>query len=253
MSASCKAPPIPRDRLLERFLQYVRVDTTANPDSDGYPSSPGQRVLGEILTEQLEQIPGLAVTQDANGLVWGSLSATVASAAPPIALIAHLDTSPESPGDGVEPQVIVDYQGGDLTLPSGGKIQVAQAPELNELIGTTLITSDGTTLLGGDDKAGVAILMELATYLAEHPEIPHGPVRFLFTCDEEIGRGTEKIDPGKLDARAGYTLDGSGAGCLDVETFSADAATVTLTGINIHPAIAQGGWSTRCGQRRTWS
>lgn len=240
MNDSRRSPPIQRERLLERFLEYVRVGTTANPHTDCYPSSEGQRELGAVLRKQLQQMSLPDACQDENGLVWATVPATDGAISPPVALIAHLDTSPESPGENVRPQVIEDYRGGDITLPRGGAIRVEQTPELNDLIGTTLITSDGTTLLGGDDKAGVAIIMELAHHLIEHPELAHGPVRLLFTCDEEIGRGTDKIDLAKLDAAVGYTLDGSGAGSLDVETFSADAATITFTGNNIHPAIAKG-------------
>jgi tripeptide aminopeptidase len=135
--------------------------------------------------------------------------------------------------------VIENYQGGDIRLPSGATIEVAAADDLPTLVGKTLITTDGTTLLGGDDKAGVAIIMELAETLIENPYLMHGPVRVLFTCDEEIGRGTDKIDLATLDAMVAYTLDGGGAGMIDVETFSADAATVRFVGHNIHPAIAK--------------
>ncbi|WP_164104114.1 peptidase T [Candidatus Laterigemmans baculatus] len=252
-----------RQRLLENFLQYVRVESTANPDASGYPSSPGQRELGRLLAEQLAELPLEDVHQDEHGLVWATIPATAGRAGgqaaggpaaggpaaggqaaggsgpATVALIAHLDTSPEAAGKNVRPQVIESYAGGDIELESGAKIAVDAAPELRELVGHTLITSDGTTLLGGDDKAGVAIIMELARHLSEHPELPHGPVKILFTCDEEIGRGTEKIDLQKLNATVAYTIDGGGAGELDVETFSADAMKVAFTGRNIHPAIAK--------------
>lgn len=239
MNASSPSTPIQHERLLQRFLDYVRVGTTANPDTDRYPSSEGQRELGALLVTQLQGMSLSDAHQDENGLVWATVPATDGGISPPVALIAHLDTSPESPGENVRPQIVTDYPGGDIPLPGGGAIQVEKTPELEDLIGATLITSDGSTLLGGDDKAGVAIIMELAQHLIEHPELEHGPVRLLFTCDEEIGRGTDKIDLKKLDAAVGYTLDGSGAGKLDEETFSADAATVTFTGNNIHPAIAK--------------
>ena len=159
---------------------------------------------------------------------------------PVVALVAHVDTSPEAPADNVNPQVIESYEGGDIELPSGAIISAATTPELESLVGATLITTDGTTLLGGDDKAGVAIIMELAHTLIENPQLARGPVRVLFTCDEEIGRGTDKIDLKKLNATVAYTIDGGGAGVLDVETFSADAMTVRFVGHNIHPAIAKG-------------
>jgi tripeptide aminopeptidase len=141
----------------------------------------------------------------------------------------------------VNPQLIRDYRGGDITLPADRSkvIRVAESPELKDLVGKTLITTDGTTLLGGDDKAGVAVIMETAHWLTEHPEIPHGPVKVLFTCDEEIGRGVKHVDVKQLGATVCYTLDGSGSGVIDVETFSADLATVVIRGVNIHPSIAK--------------
>jgi len=159
-----------------------------------------------------------------------------------IALCSHLDTSPESSGAGIKPQVIENYSGGDLVLPGdpGRIIRTADNPGLESLHGRTLITSDGTTLLGADDKAGVAIIMETAAWLMEHPEIPHGPVRICFTCDEEIGLGVDKLDLEAIGAVACYTLDGHASGEIDVETFSADQAVVTVRGVNIHPSIAKG-------------
>ncbi|MCE5304026.1 MAG: peptidase T [Planctomycetaceae bacterium] len=229
-------------RLLQRFLRYVRIDTTARPDADQYPSSPGQCALGRLLVEELKSLGAADVRQDPHGLVWATLPATVSDACPTIAWCSHLDTSPESPGADVRPQVIENYVGGDLPLPGRPDrvIRVADNPELLALCGRTLITSDGTTLLGADDKAGVAIIVETAAWLLEHPEIPHGPIRICFTCDEEIGRGVDKLDPNTIGAAACYTLDGHGSGEIDVETFSADLAVVTLRGVNIHPSIAKG-------------
>src|SRR5262249_11092671 len=157
---------------------------------------------------------------------------------PTIALNSHVDTSPETTGAGVKPQVVRNYDGRDLALP-GDKtkvIRVADNPELRALVGRTIITSDGTTLLGADDKAGLAVIMELAPHLGEQPDIPHGPVRVLFTCDEEIGHGVDHVDLAALGATACYTLDGHAAGEIDVETFSADLAVVTVRGVNIHPS-----------------
>jgi len=164
----------------------------------------------------------------------------MAGVSPTVALVAHIDTSPEAPSDRVSPQVIESYSGGDILLAAGNPITVSACPALESMIGKTLVTTDGTTLLGGDDKAGVAIMMELAQTLIENPHLQHGKLRLLFTCDEEIGRGTDKIDLNKLDAMVAYTIDGGGAGVIDVETFSADAATVRFKGNNIHPAIAKG-------------
>lgn len=229
---------INRQRLLERFLRYVKVGTAADPNVEVYPSTESQRELGSILRDELEAMTAQDTDQDDHALVWGTVPASNGGGSPTVALVAHLDTSPEAPSDNVQPQVIESYAGGDIPL-AHGSISVASCSELNSMIGKTLITTDGTTLLGGDDKAGAAIIMELAHTLIENPHLSHGPVRLLFTCDEEIGRGTDKIDLSRLDATVAYTLDGGAAGVIDVETFSADAATVRFRGHNIHPAIAK--------------
>lgn len=228
-------------RLLARFLRYVTIDSTADPSSKTYPSSPGQWDMGRALVEDLRQIGLADVELDAHGLVWATVPANVAYSTPVIAFNAHVDTSPETSGTNVKPQVIRDYAGGDIVLPGDPTkvIRTAENPELAALVGRTLITTDGTTLLGADDKSGVAAIVEAAAYLMEHPELKHGPIRVLFTCDEEIGRGVDHVDLNKLGARAAYTLDGAGADEIDVETFSADGATVTIRGINIHPSIAK--------------
>ncbi len=231
-----------RQRLLERFLRYVRIDTTAREGADGHPSSPGQLDLGRLLVEELRTLGIDDARQDRHGIVLATIPPTSRQPAEVIAFCAHLDTSPETPGAGVNPQVIEDYPGGDLILPGDPSrvICTADNPELEKLLGQTLITSDGTTLLGADDKAGLAAIMEAAAHLSEHPEIEHGPVRLCFTCDEEIGRGVDKLDPDKIAAAACYTLDGQGADRIDVETFSANLAVVTIRGVNIHPSIAKG-------------
>ncbi|MHB8969201.1 MAG: peptidase T [Pirellulaceae bacterium] len=230
------------ERLLERFLRYVVVDTTADDTAKTCPSSPGQLELGRALADELSKLGLADVRHDSYGLVLATLPPTVDADVPAVVFNAHLDTSPEASGAHVRPQVIRNYPGGDLVLPGDHSqvIRVADGPELEQLRGSTLITSDGTTLLGADDKAGVAIIMELAAYLTEHPEVPHGPVRILFTCDEEIGHGVDHVDLRQLAAHVGYTLDGAGANTIDVETFSADLATVTIRGVNIHPSIAKG-------------
>jgi tripeptide aminopeptidase len=229
-------------RLLERFLRYVRVDTTALDSATSYPSSPGQLVLGKMLVEELLAFGLADAHQDQHGLVWATLPATASGAIPTIAWNAHLDTSPETTGANVKPQVVRDYAGGDISLPGDTSqvIRVADNPELASLVGKTLITTDGTTLLGADDKSGVAVIMEAAQRLVENPALPHGPIRLLFTCDEEIGHGVDHVDLSKLAATVGYTLDGSAAGEIDVETFSADLATVVVRGVNIHPSIGKG-------------
>lgn len=193
-----------------------------------------------MLLRELVEIGAENAHLDENGLVWATIPATIPAACPTIALIAHMDTSPEAPAENVQPQVVEGYPGGDLALPGGKLLTAANSPTLSDLVGKTLVTTDGNTLLGGDDKAGVAIIMEVAQHLIEHPQIPHGTLKVLFTCDEEIGHGTDHIDLKKLGADVAYTIDGGGAGMLDVETFSADAMRVTFFGHNIHPAIAKG-------------
>ena len=231
-----------RQRLLKRFLRYVRIDTTARSGVEVYPSSPGQLELGRLLLGELGQLGLDDTRQDAHGIVTATVPANVDHAVPVVALFVHLDTSPETSGAGVKPQVIENYPGGELALPGdpGRVIRPAEQPELTELIGRTIITSDGTTLLGADDKSGVAVVMEAASWLVEHPDLRHGPVRLCFTCDEEIGRGVEHIHLDELGALVGYTLDGQGADTIDVETFSADLAAVAIRGVNIHPGIAKG-------------
>lgn len=229
-------------RLLERFLRYTAVDTTAAPESTTYPSSPGQLVLGTLIADELRALKLADVEQDANGIVWATLPSNVPTAKEAFALCAHFDTSPETTGKNVKAVVWKNYDGKDIKLPGDPRqvLKVGGNPELKDYVGRTLITTDGTTLLGADDKAGLAVIMEAVTHLVENPQLPHGPVRICFTCDEEIGHGVDHVDPKKLDAVCCYTLDGAGADEIDVETFSADAAVVTFTGVNIHPSIGKG-------------
>jgi tripeptide aminopeptidase len=231
------------DALLERFCRYVRIDTQANEKATGYPSSPGQLELGKLLTQELQALGLRDAAQDSHGLVMATIPATVARPAPTIAWIAHMDTSPETSGHNVKPVVHRNYQGGDIVLPGDPRqvLKAAEEPELARLPkGCTIVTSDGTTLLGSDDKSGIAVIMETAAHLLSHPQVPHGPIRICFTCDEEIGHGVDHIDLAKLGAHVGYTLDGGGQGEIDGETFSADLAIVTITGVNIHPSIGKG-------------
>ncbi|MEX0818744.1 MAG: peptidase T [Pirellulaceae bacterium] len=233
---------INRERLLARFLWYVRIDTTAVEGAACYPSSPGQLTLGTMLVDELRAMGIEDVSHSEHGIVVATIPSRGADEAPVVAFNAHLDTSPETTGANVNPQVVENYQGGDLVLPADPSkvIRVAENPELNALRGDTLITTDGTTLLGGDDKAGIAVMMELADCLLENKDILHGPIRLLFTCDEEIGRGIDHVDIEQLGATVCYTLDGGGAGDIDYETFSADLAIVTVRGVNIHPSMAKG-------------
>lgn len=227
--------------LLERFLRYVQVDTTAREDSGSIPSSPGQLELGRMLAGELAALGVADASQDEHGIVMGTVPATTPGA-PVTAWAAHMDTSPEAPGAGVKPVVHERYDGGDIALPGDPTkvIRVAEAGGLAELRGKTLITSDGTTLLGADDKAGVAVIMTAVDRLMADRGIAHGPLRIVFTCDEEAGRGTDKLDVTKVGAVGAYTLDGEGAGLIENETFSADLATVTVKGRNIHPGLATG-------------
>jgi tripeptide aminopeptidase len=228
--------------LLNRFCRYVRVDTTADEKATTYPSSPGQLELGRMLTEELRAIGLSDAEQDAHGIVMATVPATVRHPAPVIAFIAHVDTSPETTGRGVKPIVHAPYDGKDIVLPGDPSkvIRVADNPELAMLASQTIVTTDGTTLLGADDKAGIAVIMETVSRLIARKDVPHGSIRVCFTCDEEVGHGVDHLDLKKLGAIAAYTLDGGGVGEIDNETFSADLATVTVRGINIHPSIGKG-------------
>jgi tripeptide aminopeptidase len=227
--------------LLERFIRYVKIDTKADENAACYPSSPGQLVLGAMLRDELLALGLEDARQDEHGLVFATIPGNVLGA-PTIAFNAHVDTNPENSGKDVNPQIIRNYAGGDITLPKDTSkvIRVSENPELRELIGKTIITTDGTTLLGADDKAGLAAIMEMARTLTENPSIPHGPVKIVFTCDEEIGKGVLHLEPSQIGAVAAYTLDGAGTAEIEDETFSADAAKVTIKGVNIHPSIAKG-------------
>lgn len=227
--------------LLERFCRYVKIDTTAVEGTDKYPSSDGQGELGRLLVDELKALGLSDAAIDENCIVTATIPAT-AKGAPTIAWLAHMDTSPETTGKDVKPIVHRDYDGGDIVLP-GDKSKVirpADSPHLATVKGKTLITTDGTTLLGADDKAGVAVIMTTAAELLSRRDVPHGPIRIIFTCDEEIGHGVDKLDVGKIDAACAYTLDGETPGTIENETFSADRATLTVAGRNIHPGLATG-------------
>jgi tripeptide aminopeptidase len=241
-----KSAPVESSSLLERFLRYVQIDTQSNEHSISVPSTAKQLDLCRLLEAECRELGLVDVSLDQFGIVMGTIpptiTATVGQEAPTIAWLAHVDTSPETSGKDVRPIVHQNYAGGDLTLPGDRSkvIRVADNPALAELKGCTIITSDGTTLVGADDKAGVAVIMSAAAQLMAHPEIPHGPIRVCFTCDEEIGRGVDHLDLKRLNAVCAYTLDGEGQGMVDAETFSADQAIVTVTGVNIHPSIGKG-------------
>jgi tripeptide aminopeptidase len=225
--------------LLERFLRYVRVDTQSTRDRTGSPSTPGQLDLGRMLAEELREIGLEDALLDENGYVVATLPATVDDA-PVVGLIAHVDTSPDAPGAGVEPIVRRAYDGERIELPRGGTVlDPAAMPLLAAAAGHDIVTSSGDTLLGADDKAGVAEIMAAVSYLAGHPELPRPTLRVCFTPDEEVGEGPTLFDVERFGAACAYTLDGSELGELQDETFSAAAVTVTIHGVDAHP-----GWAT---------
>lgn len=228
--------------LLDRFCRYVRYDTQSDEKATTYPSSTGQFELGRLLVTELHSLGLRDAAQDSHGIVLATIPPTTARSAPAIAWIAHLDTSPETSGHNVKPVVHRSYTGGDIVLPGDPSkvLRAAENPDLARLKGHTIVTTDGTTLLGADDKAGVAVILEAAAHLVVHPEIVHGPIRICFTCDEEIGHGVDHLDLKKLGVPLAYTLDGGGQGEIDVETFSADLAVVTVSGVNIHPSMGKG-------------
>ncbi len=228
-------------KLLERFCRYVQVETTAVEETDDYPSSAGQLDLGRMLVDELKVLKLAEVTMSERGIVMATIPGNQDNV-PTIAWLAHMDTSPEASGKNVKPMVHKNYDGKDIVLPGDSKqvIRVEETEQLRDMVGKTIITSDGTTLLGADDKSGVAVVMTAADYLMAHLELKHGPIRICYTCDEEVGRGTDHIDLDALGAVAAYTLDGESHGMIENETFSADLATVTVNGYNIHPGLATG-------------
>jgi len=221
------------DTLLERFCRYVKQETTAREDSGEYPSSTGQWELARQLAQELQGM-GLEATISDHAIVSAVVPGNV-DGAPKICWLAHMDTSPEASGKGVNPQVIKNYSGGSLTLPNGAEIP---AEDLHGLEGKTIVTTDGTTLLGADDKSGIAVIVTAVERLLADSERPRCEVEVLFTCDEEIGCGTDKLDLSRLGAVCAYTLDGEGEGLIENETFSADLAVVKIRGKNIHPGLA---------------
>jgi tripeptide aminopeptidase len=228
--------------LLSRFCEYVRVDTQSTRDRTISPSTPGQLDLARALVSDLAAAGCRDAHLDDNGYVTASLAAAGADGgAPTIGLIAHMDTSPDAPGAGVEPIVHGDYDGGVIELPRGGtKLDPSTMPELATRRGHVIVSSSGDTLLGADDKAGVAEIVTAVAHLAAHPELPRPKLKICFTPDEEIGEGATLFDIKRFDAFCAYTIDGSGLGGLDDETFSADEAIVTVTGVDVHPGQATG-------------
>jgi len=227
--------------LLERFVRYARIDTQADENSTSAPSTPKQLDLCRLLKQECEQLGLSDVGMNEQGVVTATLPATISHEAPAIAWLAHVDTSPEFSGTEVNPVIHSDYDGRDIVLPGDPSriLRVEENPALETLIGGTVITTDGTTLLGADDKSGIAVIMTAAAHLIAHPETEHGPIRICFTCDEEIGRGVDHLDIDSLGVACAYTLDSDGVGRIDSETFSADLAIVKVTGINTHPSVGK--------------
>ena len=231
-----------RTSALDRFLRYVRIDTRADERSKTSPSTPGQLTLLNLLAAELHALGVADAAVDEHNVLMATLPATTTRPVPTIGFIAHVDTSPEMPGDGVEPIVHEQYDGRDLILPhdASAVLRAAEIPELADRIGDDIVTASGSTLLGADDKAGVAEIMAAAEYLMAHPEIKRGAIRIAFTCDEEIGRGADHFDVARFGAVCAYTLDGGRRGELEVENFNADAMTVTFQGFNTHAGYAKG-------------
>jgi tripeptide aminopeptidase len=226
----------------ERFLRYVVIDTQSDPTSPTCPSTAKQKDLGRLLAAELQEMGLSDAHLDEHGYVYATIPANTDKKVPVICFCSHMDTSPDCSGANVKPQLVRNYQGGDIVLP-GDPMQVIRAaehPALRDLIGSDIITSDGTTLLGADNKAGVAEIMDAARFLLSNPQIKHGTIKVLFTPDEEIGRGVDKVDLKKLGADFGYTVDGETAGHIEDETFSADGATITIEGVSAHPGFAKG-------------
>lgn len=226
----------------ERFLRYVQIDTTADPNSTTFPSSMIQKDLGKVLVEELKAIGIEDAYMDEWGYVFGTIPSNTEKEVPTICFCSHMDTAPDCSGTHIKPIVHRNWDGSPIVLPddSSQVITVEQHPYLRSKIGDDIITASGLTLLGADDKAGVAIIMDLAKQLTDNPSIKHGDIRILFTPDEEIGRGVDKLDMNKLNADYGYTLDGGPLGEIEDETFSADAVKVTIHGISAHPGYAKG-------------
>ena len=226
----------------ERFLRYVVIDTQSDPASPTCPSTEKQKNLGTLLARELQAMGIRDAHLDEYGYVYATIPATTDKNVPVICFCSHMDTSPDCSGKDVKPQILRNYRGGDIVLP-GDRTQIIRAaehPALADQIGHDIITTDGTTLLGADNKAGVAEIMDAAQFLINNPQIKHGTIKILFTPDEEIGRGVDKADIKKLGADFAYTIDGETAGNIEDETFSADGATITIEGVSTHPGFAKG-------------
>ncbi|MDH6257871.1 peptidase T [Bradyrhizobium sp. BR13661] len=226
----------------ERFLRYVTIDTQSDPNSPSSPSTEKQKDLGRVLVTELKAMGVADAHLDDYGYVYATIPANTDKKVPVICFCSHMDTSPDVTGKNVKPQVVKNYRGGDITLvgDTGQVIRFAEHPALKNQIGNDIVTTDGTTLLGADNKAGVAEIMDAAHFFINNPDVKHGTIKILFTPDEEIGRGVDNVDIKKLGADFGYTMDGESAGSVEDETFSADGATITINGVSAHPGYAKG-------------
>jgi tripeptide aminopeptidase len=226
----------------ERFLRYVVIDTQSDPASRTCPSTEKQKDLGHLLAHELRAMGLSDAHLDEHGYVYATIPANTDKQVPVICFCSHMDTSPDCAGANVKPRIVRGYGGGDIVLPADPTqiIRAADHPALADQIGNDIITTDGTTLLGADNKAGIAEIMDAAQFLIQHPQIKHGTIRILFTPDEEIGRGVDKVDLKKLGADFAYTIDGETAGNIEDETFSADGVTITIEGVSTHPGFAKG-------------
>ena len=239
---TAKAPLAFTHTVTERFLRYAVIDTQSDPASQTCPSTEKQKNLGRLLAAELCEMGLSDAHLDEHGYVYATLPANTDKPVPAICFCSHMDTSPDCSGANVKPQIVQNYQGGDIVLPADPAqvIRFDEHPALRNQIGHDIITTDGTTLLGADNKAGVAEIMDAVQVLLKNPEIKHGAIKILFTPDEEIGRGVDKADLKKLGAAFAYTIDGESAGHIEDETFSADAATITVQGVSAHPGFAKG-------------
>jgi tripeptide aminopeptidase len=226
----------------ERFLRYVIIDTQSDPTSPTCPSTEKQKDLGALLARELQAMGIADAHLDEHGYVYATIPANTHKQVPVICFCSHMDTSPDCTGKDVKPQIVRNYRGGDVVLAADPTqiIRAVDHPALADQIGNDIVTTDGTTLLGADNKAGVAEIMDAAHFLTSNPHIKHGTIKVLFTPDEEIGRGVDKVDLKKLGADFAYTIDGETAGNIEDETFSADAATLTIEGVSTHPGFAKG-------------
>lgn len=226
------------DQIIERFKRYIAIDTKSDENSKTCPSTPGQLELGALLVEELKELGIEDAKQDENGYVYGTLKSNTNNDVPTIGFISHLDTSPDLDGKCINPQILT-YEGGDIKLNDKYSIKEEEFPFLKELVGKELITTDGTTLLGADDKAGVAAIMDAIEYLTLHPEIEHGDIKIGFTPDEEIGRGADLFDVKGFGADFAYTVDGGPVGELEYENFNAASVRIEIQGKNVHPGSAK--------------